>query len=523
MSGPGGSGVVTTAGPQIIALGDFTLDLAQGRLVSAKGEVQLRPKAFQLLATLAGHRGAVVSKDDLMAEVWPDVIVTEDSLTQCVHEIRAALGPEASGLLRTVPRRGYTLTGPGIGVTLPSEDEIAVSPGSLAVMPFLLPEGLDPHHRLLFDGLTHDVISRLARLRSYRVTGRGSVFALRGFAEDAVRLRQLLRVAFVVSGRVEVQEPGRSFRLVIDLVRTADGSLEWVDEVSVSSDALHSLSTEIAERLVSTIALAVTESEKRRALSDHGNGQTAWEEFHRGLDKAFRFSLDQMRGALAHFRTATDLDPKFARAHAYASFCNYYFTFTGRLDDRAAGVREARDWASRAVDADALSPVAQWAQGRALWLAGDPEQGKAHIAQAVALCPSFPNAHYMLGFIECFHGDARAALAHLATSEEQSPFDPFLASIQLTRATAHLRLGDQDRAVHWAGLASRHRTAYGQMLYHAALILETAGARTAASQTLAELSVRDPTYDTSRYFGSHSDLPDDIAPAFRKAQASLVR
>jgi DNA-binding winged helix-turn-helix (wHTH) protein/tetratricopeptide (TPR) repeat protein len=515
--------VVTTTGPQIIALGDFTLDVAQGRLVSPKGEVQLRPKAFRLLAMLAGQRGAVVSKDDLLAEVWPDVIVTEDSLTQCVHEIRTALGPETAGLLRTVPRRGYTLTGPGIGVTMPSEDEVAVSPGSIAVMPFLFPQGLDPHHCLLLDGLTHDVISRLARLRSYRVTGRGSVFALRGFAEDAVRLRRLLRVAYVVSGRVEVREPGRRFRLVIDLVRTADGSLEWVDEVSVASDALHNLSAEIAERLVSAISLAVTESEKRCALSDHGNGQTAWEEFHRGLDKAFRFSLDHMRGALAHFRTATDLDPKFARAHAYASFCNYYFTFTGRLDDRAAGVQAALASASLALEADALSPVAHWAYGRAQWLAGAPEQGKAHIAEAVALCPSFPNAHYMLGFIECYHGDARAALTHMSTSEEQSPFDPFLASIQLTRATAHLRLGDLDEAAHWAGLASRHSTAYGQMLYHAAMILEIAGERNAARRTLAELSVRDPTYDTNRYFGSHGDLPDEIASAFRRARSSLMR
>jgi TolB-like protein len=451
------------------------------------------------------------------------VIVTEDSLTHCVHEIRAALGPDSAGLLRTIPRRGYMLTGPGLGVTISSDDDVAVIPGSIAVMPFLLQEGLDPRSRLLFDGLTHDVISRLARLRAYRVTGRGSVFALRGFAEDTVRLRQLLRVAYVVSGRVEAQDRGNGFRLVIDLVRTADGSLEWVEEVSVTTDALNTLSAVIAERLVSAIAMAVSESEKRRALSDRANGQTAWEEFHRGLDKVFRFNTEQMRGALAHFKAATDLDPKFARAHAYASFCNFYFTFTGQLGERAAGARVALESASLALETDGLSPVAHWAYGRALWLAGDPEQGKAHVAEAIALCPSFPNAHYMLGFIECYHGDARTALKHMATSEAQSPFDPFLASIQLTRATAYLRLGEMAKAVHWAGLASRHRTAYGQMLYHSALVMETAGERNAARRTMAELSVRDPTYDTSRYFGSLYFLPDDIATALRQAQTSLLQ
>lgn len=168
-----------------------------------------------------------------------------------------------------------------------------------------------------------------------------------------------------------------------------------------------------------------------------------------------------------------------------------------------------------------MSPVAHWAHGRALWLSGEPDRGKAHIAEAVGLCPSFPNAHYMLGFIECYHGDAKAALRHLATSEAQSPFDPFLASIQLTRATALLRLGDHESALRCAGQASRHRTAYGQMLYHAALLMEAAGDRPAALQTLADLAVRDPTYDTSRYFGSLYAMPDDIGTGLRRAQTSL--
>jgi TolB-like protein len=520
-TGIGGTGMTEAAEPQILALGGFTLDLAQGRLVSPAGDVHLRPKALQLLSVLARQGGRVVSKDDLMADVWPDVVVTEDSLTHCVHEIRAALGPDGAGLLRTIPRRGYMLAGPGPGLTFSSRIDIAAEPGSIAVMPFHLVEGLADRDRVLFDGLTHDVISRLARLRAYRVTGRGSVFALREFAEDTMRLRQLLRVAYVVSGRVELQDKG--FRLVIDLVRTQDGSLEWVDEVTVEHGGLNTLSAGIAERLVAAIALAVSEAEKRCAMSDRASGQTAWEEFHRGLDKAFRFSPEQMRAALEHFKIATDLDPKFARAHAYASLCNFYFAFTGQLGDREAGAQVALDCASRALEADSLSPVAHWAYGRALWLSGAPDRGRAHVAEAVALCPSFPNAHYMLGFIECYNGDARRALDHLATSERQSPFDPFLASIQLTRATALLRLGESDAAVHWAGLASRHRTTYGQMLYHAALVMEAAGARNAARRVMAELSVREPTYDTSRYFRSLYALPNDIGADFRKAEASLLR
>ena len=390
-------------------------------------------------------------------------------------------------------------------------------------MPFSLPEGMDPQVRILFDGLAHDVISRLARLRAYRVTGRGSVFALRAFAGDAVRLRQLLRVAYVVSGRViAVGGAGAAFRLVIDLVRTSDGSLEWVEDIPVTLDGLSRTSALIADRLVPAVALAVSEAERRQALADAGTTPDAWVEFHRGLDRAFRFTSDDMRGALEHFRVATRLEPNFARAHAYASFCVFHFAFTGQLADRATGAKIALHSADAALEADPLSPVAHWAYGRAKWLAGDAEAGRDHLAQAVALCPSFPNAHYMLGFIECFNGDALTALKHMAISEEQSPFDPFIASIQLTRATAYLRIGDDDSAAYWAERSIAHRTAYSQMLYHAALLLDAAGRREAAQATLATLAERDPTYDGSRYFASFHGIPDDLSSILRRSQTQLL-
>ena len=90
-----------------IRFSGFTLDLVRGRLLCDEGDVPLRPKSFALLSHLARNAGRVISKDELLSAVWPDVTVTEDSLTQCIHEVRRALGPEGGTLLRTVPRRGY--------------------------------------------------------------------------------------------------------------------------------------------------------------------------------------------------------------------------------------------------------------------------------------------------------------------------------------------------------------------------------------------------------------------------------
>ena len=100
-----------------IAIGACVLDLARGELFTEQGErAALRPKALELLCVLGVHAGEVVGKEELIHRVWPDVVVTDDSLTQVVAEIRRCVGDKRREWLRTVPRRGYTL----VKTTLPS-------------------------------------------------------------------------------------------------------------------------------------------------------------------------------------------------------------------------------------------------------------------------------------------------------------------------------------------------------------------------------------------------------------------
>jgi adenylate cyclase len=86
---------------------DFTLDLDRGCLLRAGQEIRLRPKSFEVLKYLVEHNGRLVSKSDLMHAVWADAFVTDDSLVQCLVEVRRALGDESRRYVKTVPRRGY--------------------------------------------------------------------------------------------------------------------------------------------------------------------------------------------------------------------------------------------------------------------------------------------------------------------------------------------------------------------------------------------------------------------------------
>ena len=83
------------------------VDLDRGELRVGGAAVSLRPKTFALLAYLAGQPGRLLTKDELIEAVWPDVTVTDNSLVQCISELRAAFGDDGQSLIKTVPRRGY--------------------------------------------------------------------------------------------------------------------------------------------------------------------------------------------------------------------------------------------------------------------------------------------------------------------------------------------------------------------------------------------------------------------------------
>ena len=88
----------------------FTLDLARDALLGPDGAaIPLRPKSLALLKLMVAQAGRVVGRDAIMTAVWPDVVVGDESITQCVRDVRKALSDEAQTLMRTVPKRGYLL------------------------------------------------------------------------------------------------------------------------------------------------------------------------------------------------------------------------------------------------------------------------------------------------------------------------------------------------------------------------------------------------------------------------------
>src|ERR1051325_4848144 len=107
-------------------IGEFTLDVSKGCLRRGEIEIALRPKSFALLQHLITHAGRLVTKDELLSKIWPNVIVTEGSLTRCVSDARAALGDTEQTAIKTVSKRGYLFTEPVTRI----DDDAAVQPAA---------------------------------------------------------------------------------------------------------------------------------------------------------------------------------------------------------------------------------------------------------------------------------------------------------------------------------------------------------------------------------------------------------
>jgi DNA-binding winged helix-turn-helix (wHTH) protein len=153
-----------------LQIADLTLDLRQEELRDATGaRIDLRNRSFGVLRHLATNAGRVVSKNESLAANWPGVTVTEDSLTQCISEIRRLLGETGRDLIRTVPRRGYMIS--SLERTSQAAGDVSGGGPTIAVWPFENDTG-DGQQDALADGLTQQIISALGRFGELRVLAR---------------------------------------------------------------------------------------------------------------------------------------------------------------------------------------------------------------------------------------------------------------------------------------------------------------------------------------------------------------
>jgi TolB-like protein len=347
------------------------------------------------------------------------------------------------------------------------------------------------------DALAHDVITRLARLRSLFVIAQGTVFALHERGIGAEEAGRRLNVDYVVSGSTRVL--GTRLTVTVELAETHRSRIVWSEIFDLTVNDAFVVIDEIGNRIVASIANEVEALERRRAILTPPSSLDAWGAYHRGLWHMYELRQADNAHARHFFETALRLDPTFSRAYAGLSFTHFQDAFQS-WNDRAESMEHAYRAAAQGLMADERDPAVHWAMGRALMLRGQPDESITALAQSIDLSPNFALGHYNLSFVHSLVGDAHAAISAADYSRQLSPFDPMLFGMLATRAMALVRLERFEEGAGWAVKAAARPNVIPHIHAIAACCLALAGSLEQARAQVAAVRRTTPHYRLADFF-----------------------
>ena len=418
----------TTAGDAGYRFEGFFIDVARGLLLYDNGkEVQLRHKSFELLRLFVENAGCLLDRDRINQALWPDVIVDDNGITQCVRDIRRALHDDAQTIIKTVPRRGYIFTSKVAVIADQPGSWSTADPAplpdrpSIAVLAFTNMSG-DPEQEYFSDGMVEEIITALSRIRWLFVIARNSSFTYKGQAIDVKQVGRELGVRYVLEG--SVRKSGGRVRVTAQLVDALAGVHVWAERYDRNVSDIFALQDEIAASVAGIIEPTLAGAEQQRVLRKPPERLDAWEAYQRGLWHFHKYTAEESQIALTFFRQAIALDPNFAPGHygyALALHWDIWF-FSGRPLSEVQGLpREEAHLAVRLDDRDAMAHavLAHMLMWGCEWDAAITE---ARIA--LALNPNSAFVISMLGCVLCFGGHNEEGLQRLHQAIRASPHDP---------------------------------------------------------------------------------------------------
>ncbi len=368
----------------------FQYDLDTGLVYdSAHKVVHMRRQSADVLAVLAQHSGEIVSKDALVAKVWPAGVATDDSLVQCVADIRRTIGKDA---IETFPKKGYRLAfdeskqpyqRPGsnrkaywlvASIIVPllaaafvhyksqlsNQTELAppviVKENTLAVLPFTS-LGDDPDLHYFADGLSVDLTTDLSKVSGLTVISHRSSADYPNAESQFRSIADDLGVRYLVRGTLRSSDD--QVRINVSLIDSNDGFNVWAERYDRDKNDSFSVQVDITREIVNTLLLQldIADVSRQRVEPD------AYFMLLRGLEPLRESSLIGNAKARDNFKRALQLDPQYARAHASVAMTYARDTALKNNDKRSPTVAKGLESAITAIQLDPNIPHAYYALG----------------------------------------------------------------------------------------------------------------------------------------------------------------
>lgn len=459
----------------------FSIDVLRGVAYRNGAELRLRPQTFEVLSFLARNAGRLVTKEEMFRNVWDGIAVTDDSLVQCIRELRQALGDSSQTLIRTLPRRGYVLTGTpaaapspppaaprsepplqtkageaategmpparrpsprsvsgrAIGIALVAATLLALvasafvtrrpahlSPPTttLAVLPFVSLGPSADADEYLGLGMADALIARLSGLPRLVVKPTSAIAGTVGLpAQEAGRK---LGVDYVLEGHT--QRLGSQLRVTSQMISVADGSTLWNGRFDIEEPNVFRIEDSIAERAALSLLESLSSNDRKALLRRDTTNHEARVAYQKGRLFWARLTEQGLRAGIEQFQRAVSLDPAYALAYAGLADAYAQLAIYGPVDPRVQFQR-AKTTALKALE---LDPDLAEAHASLAFVAAqydhDWKSAEAGYRRALELSPAYATALQWLALAYMAQGRVEDAVSVGRRAVTADPLSPLV-------------------------------------------------------------------------------------------------
>ena len=442
----------------IYRLGAIEIDTVNFVLTRNGRQVAVEPLVFDLIAYLVRNRDRLLTRDELLDEIWPGRVVSDTSLSNHIKSARKALGDDgqAQKIIKTIHGRGYRFVGEIEAITNPDSTDAQRLPGrrrtlgfalilvalvvvalagrnvffgpeekieSVAVLP-LTNLSNDPAQNYFVEGMQDALITRLSRLTELRVISKTSTLRYEGTDKPIPEIARELNVDALIEGSV-LRDDNR-VRITAQLVHGVDDEYLWANsydrELTEVLVLINEISMAIAEEIQATV--------RQKAVADAAQLQPISLEAHelvlQGKHAFDRFRFDE---SLYYYQQAVQLEPRFAAAHE--GMAGTYFVkafFDGALAPDL--VPKSRAAALQAISLDSGTAGAYAVLGAiGLYFDRDWEMARRNLVRALELNPNDARTRHAYADYLMVMGNLEESLRQVEIGRLYDPFSPMANSV----------------------------------------------------------------------------------------------
>jgi adenylate cyclase len=463
------------ASSEVFLFENFRLDRRGARLFQcdhsgAFAPVAIGSRGLAILGVLIERAGEVVSKDEIVAAVWPRTVVEGSNLTVQISALRRALehGRPNGRCIQTVPGRGYRFAAPvtpaaarAPSVTSAMRAEAIADPPapsglvaarrlSIVVLPFTNLSN-DPDQQYFVDGMTDDLTTDLSRITHMFVTARNTAFTYRNKPIAAKQIGRELGVRYVLEG--SVQRSKNQVRINAQLIEAESDAHLWAERFDSDRSDLFALQNEITARIAVALnqELIAAEAARRTERPDVL-------EYILRARAAYAKPVSRERNAegIRLLELALALDPHSAEAQSMLAGALAGRVLNGLSDSTAADVQRAKGLSEQALAASLRSPLPHIAKAHLLraqrrYAAAIPEY-----ETALAYNRNYVYAFFALGQCKLHTGSVEETIPLVERAIRLSPRDPELGVWYQQIGHVHLLQSHTAEAIIWLQKARNH-------------------------------------------------------------------